>query len=592
MLEFLKKVWFSQKYFLIFIFLFGLGIRLGYVSTLQEKWYFYDTRHYEKAAVSILQTGTFGNGYLFDKTGGMTYSLEPIYPIFLASVYAVFGHSFLAVRVVQSVLGAFLLLMIFWITKMVYPRKNVPRIAALIASVYPYLIFISGLLYVTLVFTVILSLLIYIILLFHEKPSFLKASIIGLLIGLSIFCRPIIVFFIPLWILWEIIYPREPILKLTGHVLMAGIIFLVVIFPWERRNYKIFQRITPIRAYTGEVNRLDKQFQLAELRLGKFGGDVLKAIIKSDSSGNHFSIYYNTVYKGELTDSLKLIHPQKYYAGIYLGGNQKNGVSAFEAWRKTEAGTLKCNTDFSAPLAKQDWYFTPTIHQLGHELAADSIRTWGNYAVCRSIESPRNVSLKWAGNVNGYGVQEGGLFLMVDSISDSANGYLVVRKPTGHLSLWLIKKGIPLKGLQYKTELNSPFSQKGLFSKLANLAVKTPKAFFVSYFSEFFKFWSPIITESIDSKNSFNSGAVKKMGEVSYGIVLLFALFALLNFPKETNKDKILLMFLVILAFAIGYSIFGVRTRYRIPSDPYLIILSAAGLVYFAKRIFKIDWRK
>jgi len=585
----LKNIWFSRKYFLIAIFTLGLIIRLAYVFTLQEKWYFYDTRHYEKAAVSILQTGTFGEGYLYDETGGMTYALEPIYPVFLASVYAVFGHSFLAVRVVQSVLGAFLLLMIFWIAEKVYPRKHIPRIAAFIGAVYPYLVFVSGLLYVTLLFTVILSLLVYVILLFHEKPTITKAALIGLFIGLSIFCRPIIVFFVPLWILWEIIYRRESFPKLGGHVIVAGVVFLIVIFPWEFRNYKIFHRVTPIRAYKGEVNRLDKQFQLAELKLGHFQGDVLSAVIRSDSSGNHFSIYYNGIYKGEVTDSLKLIHPKTYYSGIYLRGNQKNGVASFKAWKTTPSGTLKCETNFPKPLKKQGWYFTPTIHVSGHELLADSIRNWGNFAICRSIENPTHVSLKWGKNVNGYGVQEGGLFLMVDSLSDSPSGYYVVRKPTGHLSLWLIEKGVPKRGLQYKIEFNSPFNQKGLFSKLVNLAIKTPKAFFVSYFSEFIKFWSPVITESIDSKNSFNSGSVKKIGEISYGIVLVFAVLALLKMLKENNRDKVLLLFLVILAFAIGYSIFGVRTRYRIPSDPYLIILSASGWVFFARTILKIN---
>ena len=592
MFDLFSKIWSSRKSFLIGIFLFGLIIRIAYVLTLDEKWYFYDTRHYEKAAVSLIQTGTFGDGYLFDETGGMTYSLEPIYPIFLASVYSIFGHNFLAVRIAQSILGALLLLMIFWITEKVYPRKNIPRIAALIASLYPYLVFVSGLLYVTLLFTFILSLLIYTILLFHEKPSAIKAGLIGLFIALSIFCRPIIVFFVPLWILWEIIYMRESIPKYVWHIIVAGIVFLVVIFPWERRNYEIFHRITPIRAYKGEVNRLDKQFQMAELRLGKFQGDVLKAVIQSDSLGNHFKVYYNGIYKGELTDSLKRIHPKIYYSGIYLRGNQKNGVSAFEAAKISDGDTLRCKTDFSGSFQNKNWYFTPTLHTTGKGLTTDSAADWKNFAICQTIENPTSVSLKWGNHVNGYGVQEGGLFLMTDGISNSANGYYVVRKPTGHLSLWLVEKGVPKQGIEYKAELNSPFNQKGLLSKIINLAAKTPKAFFISYFSEFLKFWSPVITESIDSKNSFNSGIIKKVGEISYGILLVLAFLSVFYIPKELNKDRIILMILVSVAFAIGYSIFGVRTRYRIPSDPYLIILSAAGLVYFVKGIFKIDWTK
>ncbi len=582
--NFLEKIWKSKKDFLIAVFSLGLFIRLAYVFSLEEKWYFYDTRHYEKAAISLIQNKTFGNGYLYDEIGGMKYSLEPIYPVFLATIYAIFGHHFWAVRAVQAILGAFLLIMIFLIAERVYPYRNVPKFASLIAVFYPYLIFISGLLYVTMLFTVILSLLVYEILIFHENPNFLRAGIIGGLIALSIYCRPIILFFVPFWILWEVIYRKESWARWIEQLITVAILFLIVISPWEIRNYKIFHRITPIRAYKGEINRLDKQYQLAELKLGNFGGDVLRADIQIDSSGNHFLIYYNNIYKGELNDSLKLLHPEKYYSGIYLKGGQKNGVATFSAMKIDNYDSLTCSTNFSNFKNRENWYLTSSIN-IENELKVNRKKEWGNFAICREIENPRSARLQWGKHVSGQGVQEGGLFLMVDDFSDSANGYYVVRKPTGHLSLWLIKNGKPFRGLEYRVELNSPFSQKGLLSKIMHLALTTPKAFFISYSREFIKFWDPIISESIDSKNPFNSGSIKKLGELSYAILLFFMLFAFLYLLKEKNRDKPILLFLVILSFAVGYSIFGVRTRYRIPSDPYLIIFSAAGIVYFFKSI-------
>ena len=68
--------------------------------------------HYDKAAKALIAGRGFGEGYEFSQFFRKEYALTPLYPIFLAAIYLVFGPSFLAVRIIESILGALLSLLI------------------------------------------------------------------------------------------------------------------------------------------------------------------------------------------------------------------------------------------------------------------------------------------------------------------------------------------------------------------------------------------------------------------------------------------------------------------------------------------------
>src|SRR3989304_6866803 len=87
---------------IIAIFVFALLVRLVFILTLQDGFYFLDSPVYSTAAVNLVTNGEFGE----------TYTRPPIYPLFLAGIYAVFGEKILAVRMVESVLGACLAVLI------------------------------------------------------------------------------------------------------------------------------------------------------------------------------------------------------------------------------------------------------------------------------------------------------------------------------------------------------------------------------------------------------------------------------------------------------------------------------------------------
>src|SRR4051794_18908253 len=85
---------YSWYRYMLFIFVAALLIRVAFVLTLQNGFYFPDTVEYSGAAVNLLTQGELGADY----------HRPPAYAAFLAAVYRFFGENIVAVRMIESVL--------------------------------------------------------------------------------------------------------------------------------------------------------------------------------------------------------------------------------------------------------------------------------------------------------------------------------------------------------------------------------------------------------------------------------------------------------------------------------------------------------
>ena len=83
-------------------------------------------------------------------------------------------------------------------------------------------------------------------------------------------------------------------------------------------------------------------------------------------------------------------------------------------------------------------------------------------------------------------------------------------------------------------------------------------------------------------KTVFTSNLMKVVSILTSGPIFVFAIIGTVAiwFQRQRRRD-LLLLWTVILSFAVGYSAFYTKTRYRIPIEPYLVILSAYGLKRF-----------
>jgi hypothetical protein len=82
--------------YMLFVFGTALLIRLAFVLTLQNGFYFPDTVEYSGAAVNLLTHGELGAAY----------HRPPAYAAFLAAIYAFFGENIFAVMMIESVICA------------------------------------------------------------------------------------------------------------------------------------------------------------------------------------------------------------------------------------------------------------------------------------------------------------------------------------------------------------------------------------------------------------------------------------------------------------------------------------------------------
>jgi 4-amino-4-deoxy-L-arabinose transferase-like glycosyltransferase len=88
----------------------------------------------------------------------------------------------------------------------------------------------------------------------------------------------------------------------------------------------------------------------------------------------------------------------------------------------------------------------------------------------------------------------------------------------------------------------------------------------------------------------FGSDLVMAVSIFSVGSLYLFAVVGMGSMWRGREKRRELSLFvLLVLSFALSYAISWGKIRYRIPVDPYIILLSAWGVVAFWNSVFKKD---
>jgi len=224
--------------FLLLIFLSGLSYRLLFVNAVNfdnlhnGTAFGHDEYYYNKMAQNIVNYGVYG--YMTDAEPNAY--VTPGYPVFLASIYHVFGDDAVDVaKTVQAYLSAFSIILVFIIGKKL-SGNAVGLIAALFVSFYPPLIFYSRFL-LTETLYIFLFLVYYFALITAFKKEKKKYHFFaGLAFAATILVRPLIFFLLPLPYIYEFFASEKDkkglLLKFT--VFVFG--FCLVMLPWWVRN--------------------------------------------------------------------------------------------------------------------------------------------------------------------------------------------------------------------------------------------------------------------------------------------------------------------------------------------------------------------
>ncbi len=232
------------------IFLLAVAVRVAFALTLEDKWYFYDTKHYDAAARHLVRGEGFKLDYEF--FGSTDYNLEPLYPLFLAANYALFGRHFITVRLVQALLGGLLCVLVFYIGRRSFGFWQ-GVVAAGICIFYPHLIFISGILYPEQLFTLLLAAGVLSLLRFEEQKRDAQLFGAALFFGAACLTKGILLAFFPFLALWMLLSGVGHTARNCRSIAIVLVVIVLLLLPWTYRNYRLTGTLAPVRAHTNVV---------------------------------------------------------------------------------------------------------------------------------------------------------------------------------------------------------------------------------------------------------------------------------------------------------------------------------------------------
>jgi 4-amino-4-deoxy-L-arabinose transferase-like glycosyltransferase len=223
----------DRKIFLALFFLSFL-VRLAFVLTLENRFYFGDEFEYYRMVENFLS----GRGLIAgEHIKGFR---PPLYPLMLSLLYFL-KFNLPAIRVVHCIISAFTVCFIFMTGRKIFNYK-IGLWAGIIASIYPFFIFYNGFLLTETFFIFLTVVTIYSFVALSEKNS--SPIKTGVFLGLTGLCRPTMQMYLPISFLHIIVEKAGLYIRLKKMFLITAF-FVATISPWVIRNYIVFNKFVP-----------------------------------------------------------------------------------------------------------------------------------------------------------------------------------------------------------------------------------------------------------------------------------------------------------------------------------------------------------
>lgn len=192
----------------------------------------YDAIEYDRLATHLLE----GRGFVLRE--GQPYGFRsPGFPFFLMLIYAVVGHSYAAVRLMNALLGAMICLPIYFFVRRIW-RWQTGLIAGLGVAAHPLLIYFTAMIYPECLMLLLLGVVFLLTDRVTRSRRIGEVIPLGLLSGFLVYLRPSL-------LLLGLLIP-VPLLLSHGvkKGLLASVVLVVLIgltiLPWSVRNYVVF----------------------------------------------------------------------------------------------------------------------------------------------------------------------------------------------------------------------------------------------------------------------------------------------------------------------------------------------------------------
>jgi 4-amino-4-deoxy-L-arabinose transferase-like glycosyltransferase len=221
---------------LVAVFLVALTLRLiPILLTIDLGIALDDMFQYDALAESI----RLGQGFTW--YGGIpTAARAPLYPLFLAVIYTLFGRSFTAARIAQAVLSSSLPILTYSMGRRLFGERASLLAAWVVASYPMFLLYPLGLATENLFFLLV-PLTMLSLMRAAETSNGLQYVLSGIFLGLTVLTRSVIGAFLVLILPWMWYYATSK-REAVKNWLMILLPVLVLTIPWSVRNSLLYGR--------------------------------------------------------------------------------------------------------------------------------------------------------------------------------------------------------------------------------------------------------------------------------------------------------------------------------------------------------------
>lgn len=233
---------------LTLILIFGVLVRLVLWWVFKfEPINIWDEKDYNALATNLATSGE----YKLTPDGILLSTRPPLYPALLAATYKLFGlESFGVVRLLQAALSLVTVVLVFGICCKVCDKRTAKWAAGLLCF-YPSLLIYNNLILTEVLFTFLLVLTCYLIVVSLQRNSLLLVGLAGITLGLAALTRSVVWMAPPflagfLLITWPGVWSRRLLASASLVVLFA-----VTIAPWSVRNTRLQQTFVGIDVMGG-----------------------------------------------------------------------------------------------------------------------------------------------------------------------------------------------------------------------------------------------------------------------------------------------------------------------------------------------------
>jgi len=219
-------------------------VRFPFLADKSDQWYQVQQKPYSDARQNDIFAKNWlsGKGY-GDYIYGFKYQAYrvPFYSFFLGFIYFLFGHHYLMVKIIQSILGASTCIIIYSINRAIF-NKWIGLISALLWSFHVNFIIYTPALLTETLFVFLFSASILLIIMSVKQASYKKLIAAGILIAVTALTRSVGIILLPAALLWIFISAKFPWKKALRNALILFSVTLATIAPWFIRNYQLTGR--------------------------------------------------------------------------------------------------------------------------------------------------------------------------------------------------------------------------------------------------------------------------------------------------------------------------------------------------------------